>query len=339
MAQDFSIRYLLVDGHGNFGSIDGDSAAAMRYTEMRMAKITLEMLRDIDKDTVDFMPNYDGSLTEPLVLPSRIPNLLVNGSYGIAVGMATNVPPHNLTEVVDGLCAMIDNPEITIDELMKYIKGPDFPTAAIIQGHKGIEDTYRTGRGSITVRARVDIEEMERGKNRIIVTELPYQVNKARLVEMIADLSRQKVIDGITALRDESDRSGMRIVIELRSDVNPQIMLNNLYKHTQMQVNFGSIMLALVDGHPRILNLKQILYYYLKHQEEVITRRSRYELEKAEAKAHILEGLLIALDHIDEVIRTIRESRTDEVAKTALISKFGLSENRQSPFLICVSAV
>ena len=303
MAQDFSIRYPLVDGHGNFGSIDGDSAAAMRYTEMRMAKITLEMLRDIDKDTVDFMPNYDGSLTEPLVLPSRIPNLLVNGSYGIAVGMATNVPPHNLTEVVDGLCAMIDNPEITIDELMKYIKGPDFPTAAIIQGHKGIEDTYRTGRGSITVRARVDIEEMERGKNRIIVTELPYQVNKA-------------------------DRSGMRIVIELRSDVNPQIMLNNLYKHTQMQVNFGSIMLALVDGHPRILNLKQILYYYLKHQEEVITRRSRYELEKAEAKAHILEGLLIALDHIDEVIRTIRESRTDEVAKTALISKFGLSEKQ-----------
>lgn len=328
MAQDFSIRYPLVDGHGNFGSIDGDSAAAMRYTEMRMAKITLEMLRDIDKDTVDFMPNYDGSLIEPLVLPSRIPNLLINGSYGIAVGMATNVPPHNLAEVVDGLCAMIDNPEITIDELMKYIKGPDFPTAAIIQGHKGIEDTYRTGRGSITVRARVDIEEMERGKNRIIVTELPYQVNKARLVEMIADLSRQKVIDGITALRDESDRSGMRIVIELRSDVNPQIMLNNLYKHTQMQVNFGSIMLALVGGHPRILNLKQILYYYLKHQEEVITRRSRYELEKAEAKAHILEGLLIALDHIDEVIRTIRESRTDEVAKTALISKFGLSEKQ-----------
>lgn len=328
MAQDFSIRYPLVDGHGNFGSIDGDSAAAMRYTEMRMAKITLEMLRDIDKDTVDFMPNYDGSLTEPLVLPSRIPNLLVNGSYGIAVGMATNVPPHNLSEVVDGLCAMIDNPEITIDELMKYIKGPDFPTAAIIQGHKGIEDTYRTGRGSITVRARTDIEEMERGKNRIIVTELPYQVNKARLVEMIADLSRQKVLDGITALRDESDRNGMRIVIELRADVNPQIMLNNLYKHTQMQVNFGSIMLALVDGHPRILNLKQILYYYLKHQEEVITRRSRYELEKAEAKAHILEGLLIALDHIDEVIKTIRESRTDDVAKAALISKFGLSEKQ-----------
>ncbi len=328
MAQDFSIRYPLVDGHGNFGSIDGDSAAAMRYTEMRMAKITLEMLRDIDKDTVDFMPNYDGSLQEPLVLPSRIPNLLVNGSYGIAVGMATNIPPHNLTEVVDGLCAMIDNPEITIDELMKYIKGPDFPTAAIIQGHRGIEDTYRTGRGSITVRARCDVEEMERGKSRIIVTELPYQVNKARLIESIADLSRQKVIDGITALRDESDRDGMRIAIELRADVNPQIMLNNLYKHTQMQMNFGAIMLALVDGHPRILNLKQILYYYLKHQEEVITRRSRYELEKAEAKAHILEGLLIALDHIDEVIRTIRESRTDEIAKTALISKFGLSEKQ-----------
>ena len=329
MAQDFKKGQPLVDGHGNFGSIEGDGAAAMRYTEARLQKITQEVyLKDLDKDVVDFVPNFDETEKEPSVLPVRVPNLLLNGADGIAVGMATNVPPHNLSEVVDGLCAMIDNPEITIDELMKYIKGPDFPTAAIIQGHKGIEDTYRTGRGSITVRARVDIEEMERGKNRIIVTELPYQVNKARLVEMIADLSRQKVIDGITALRDESDRSGMRIVIELRSDVNPQIMLNNLYKHTQMQVNFGAIMLALVDGHPRILNLKQILYYYLKHQEEVITRRSRYELEKAEAKAHILEGLLIALDHIDEVIRTIRESRTDEVAKTALISKFGLSEKQ-----------
>lgn len=328
MAQDFSTRYLLVDGHGNFGSVDGDSAAAMRYTEMRMAKITVEMLRDIDKNTVDFMPNYDGSLQEPLVLPSRIPNLLVNGSYGIAVGMATNIPPHNLSEVVDGLSAMIDDPDITIDGLMKYIKGPDFPTAGIIQGVKGIEDTYRTGRGSITVRAKTEIEDMDRGKHRIVVTEIPYQVNKARLIESIADLQRQKVLDGITALRDESDRSGMRIAIELRADVSPDIMLNNLFKHTQMQVNFGAIMLALVDGHPRILNLKQILYYYLKHQEEVITRRSQYELDKARAKSHILEGLLIALDHIDEVIKTIRESRTDDVAKQALMSKFGLSEKQ-----------
>ena len=328
MAQDFSTRYPLVDGHGNFGSVDGDSAAAMRYTEMRMAKITVEMLRDIDKNTVDFMPNYDGSLQEPLVLPYRIPNLLVNGSYGIAVGMATNIPPHNLSEVVDGLSAMIDDPDITIDGLMKYIKGPDFPTAGIIQGVKGIEDTYRTGRGSITVRAKTEIEDMDRGKHRIVVTEIPYQVNKARLIESIADLQRQKVLDGITALRDESDRSGMRIAIELRADVSPDIMLNNLFKHTQMQVNFGAIMLALVDGHPRILNLKQILYYYLKHQEEVITRRSQYELDKARAKAHILEGLLIALDHIDEVIKTIRESRTDDVAKQALMSKFGLSEKQ-----------
>lgn len=328
MAQDFSTRYPLVDGHGNFGSVDGDSAAAMRYTEMRMAKITVEMLRDIDKNTVDFMPNYDGSLQEPLVLPSRIPNLLVNGSYGIAVGMATNIPPHNLSEVVNGLSAMIDDPDITIEGLMKYIKGPDFPTAGIIQGVKGIEDTYRTGRGSITVRAKTEIEDMDRGKHRIVVTEIPYQVNKARLIESIADLQRQKVLDGITALRDESDRTGMRIAIELRADVSPDIMLNNLFKHTQMQVNFGAIMLALVDGHPRILNLKQILYYYLKHQEEVITRRSQYELDKARARAHILEGLLIALDHIDEVIKTIRESRTDDVAKQALMSKFGLSEKQ-----------
>ena len=328
MAQDFSTRYPLVDGHGNFGSVDGDSAAAMRYTEMRMAKITVEMLRDIDKNTVDFMPNYDGSLQEPLVLPSRIPNLLVNGSYGIAVGMATNIPPHNLSEVVDGLSAMIDDPDITIEGLMKYIKGPDFPTAGIIQGVKGIEDTYRTGRGSITVRAKTEIEDMDRGKHRIVVTEIPYQVNKARLIESIADLQRQKVLDGITALRDESDRTGMRIAIELRADVSPDIMLNNLFKHTQMQVNFGAIMLALVDGHPRILNLKQILYYYMKHQEEVITRRSQYELDKARARAHILEGLLIALDHIDEVIKTIRESRTDDVAKQALMSKFGLSEKQ-----------
>ena len=293
MAQDFSTRYPLVDGHGNFGSVDGDSPAQ-----------------------------------EPLVLPSRIPNLLVNGSYGIAVGMATNIPPHNMCEVIDGLCHMIDQPDITVDELMKDIKGPDFPTAGLIMGRSGIEAMYRTGRGGITVRARTAVEEMDRGKSRIVVTELPYQVNKARLIETIADLQRQKVVDGITALRDESDRNGMRIAIELRADVNPQIMLNNLYKHTQMQITFGAILLALVDGHPRILNLKQILYYYLKHQEEVITRRSIFELDKAKAKAHILEGLLIALDHIDEVIRTIRESRTDETAKSALMEKFGLSEKQ-----------
>ena len=333
MAQDFSTRYLLVDGHGNFGSVDGDSAAAMRYTEMRMAKISAEMLRDIDKDTVDFMPNYDGSLQEPVVLPSRIPNLLVNGSYGIAVGMATNIPSHNLGEVVDGLCAMIDNPEITVDELMNYVKGPDFPTGAIIMGKKGIQDTYRTGRGSIKVRAKTEIEEMSHGKHRIIVTEIPYQVNKARLVENIAELSKQKVIEGITALRDESDRNGMRIVIELRSDINPQIMLNNLFKHTQLEINFGAIMLSLVDGHPRVLSLKQMMYYYLKHQEEVITRRSRYELDKAKAKAHILEGLLIALDHIDEVIKTIRASKTDGEAKDSLMSKFELSEKQSVAIL------
>ena len=328
MAQDFSLRYPLIDGHGNFGDVDGNPPAAYRYTEARLARMADEMLRDIDKETVDWDPNFDETRKEPRVLPSRIPQLLVNGSSGIAVGMATNIPPHNLSEVVDGLSAMIDDPDITIDGLMKYIKGPDFPTAGIIQGVKGIEDTYRTGRGSITVRAKTEIEDMDRGKHRIVVTEIPYQVNKARLIESIADLQRQKVLDGITALRDESDRSGMRIAIELRADVSPDIMLNNLFKHTQMQVNFGAIMLALVDGHPRILNLKQILYYYLKHQEEVITRRSQYELDKARAKAHILEGLLIALDHIDEVIKTIRESRTDDVAKQALMSKFGLSEKQ-----------
>ncbi|MBF1117134.1 MAG: DNA gyrase subunit A, partial [Solobacterium sp.] len=302
-------------------------------TEMRMTKIAVEMLRDLDKDTVNFMPNYDGSLQEPLVLPSRIPNLLVNGSYGIAVGMATNIPPHNLGEVIDGLCMMIDDPNITIDQLMTTIKGPDFPTGGLIQGRKGIEKAYHTGRGGITLRAKTFIEEMSHGKNRIVVTEIPYQVNKARVIENIADLSRQKVLDGITALRDESDRKGMRIVIELRSDVNPQIMLNNLFKHTQLQTTFGTIMLALVDGHPRVLNLKQMLYYYLKHQEEVVTRRSRFELDKAQAKAHILEGLLIALDHIDAVIKTIRESRTDDIAKEALIKSFGLTEKQSIAIL------
>lgn len=328
MAQDFSTRYLLVDGHGNFGSIDGDSPAAMRYTEMRMTKLAVEMLRDLDKDTVDFMPNYDGSLQEPVVLPSRIPNLLVNGSYGIAVGMATNIPSHNLGEVVDGLCMMIDNPDVTIDQLMTKIKGPDFPTGGLIQGRDGIVKAYTKGRGGIVVRAKTHIEEMSHGKHRIVVTEIPYQVNKARVIESIADLSRQKILDGITGLRDESDRTGMRISIELRADVNPQIMLNNLFKHTQLQTTFGAIMLALVDGHPRELNLKEILYYYLKHQEEVVTRRSQFELNKAKAKAHILEGLLIALDNIDAVIRTIRESKTDAIAKVALMDNFKLSEKQ-----------
>lgn len=328
LAQNFSTRYPLVDGHGNFGSVDGDSAAAMRYTEVRMAKITGEMLEDIDKETVDFMPNYDGSLQEPAVLPSKIPNLLVNGSAGIAVGMATNIPPHNLGEVVDGCVTLIDNPEATLEDIMKCIKGPDFPTGAKILGREGIFKAYTTGRGSIKMRSCATIESMNKGKNRIVVTEIPYQVNKARVIESIADLTRNKLIDGITALRDESDRKGMRIVIELRADVNPDIVLNKLYKHTQLQETFGVIMLALVDGHPRVLTLKQVLNYYLDHQKQVITRRSQFELNKALARAHILEGLLIALDHIDEVIRMIRESANDDVAKSSLMQSFGLSEKQ-----------
>ncbi len=328
LAQDFSTRYPLVDGHGNFGSVDGDSAAAMRYTEVRMAKITGEMLEDIDKETVDFMPNYDGSLQEPTVLPSKIPNLLVNGSAGIAVGMATNIPPHNLGEVIDGCVLLIDNPEASLEEIMTKIKGPDFPTGAKIMGRDGIIKAYSTGRGSIKMRSCATIEPMNKGKHRIVVTEIPYQVNKARVIESIADLSRNKEIDGITALRDESDRKGMRIVVELRADVNPDIVLNKLYKHTQLQETFGVIMLALVDGHPCVLTLKQILNYYLDHQKDVITRRSKFELDKALARAHILEGLLIALDHIDEVIKTIRESATDDAAKQSLMSKFNLSEKQ-----------
>lgn len=328
LAQNFSTRYPLVDGHGNFGSVDGDSAAAMRYTEVRMAKITGEMLEDIDKETVDFMPNYDGSLQEPAVLPSKIPNLLVNGSAGIAVGMATNIPPHNLGEVVDGCVTLIDNPEATLEDIMKCIQGPDFPTGAKILGREGILKAYTTGRGSIKMRSCATIESMNKGKNRIVVTEIPYQVNKARVIESIADLTRNKLIDGITALRDESDRKGMRIVIELRADVNPDIVLNKLYKHTQLQETFGVIILALVDGHPRVLTLKQVLNYYLDHQKQVITRRSQFELNKALARAHILEGLLIALDHIDEVIRMIRESANDDVAKSSLMQSFGLSEKQ-----------
>nr|DAT60140.1 MAG TPA: DNA topoisomerase 2 alpha [Caudoviricetes sp.] len=328
LAQDFSTRYPLVDGHGNFGSVDGDSAAAMRYTEVRMAKITGEMLADIDKETVDFMPNYDGSLQEPTVLPSKIPNLLVNGSAGIAVGMATNIPPHNLGEVVDGCVTLIDKPDASLEEIMTKIKGPDFPTGAKIMGREGILKAYATGRGSVKMRSCVAVEPMTKGKNRIVVTEIPYQVNKARVIESIAELTRNREIDGITALRDESDRKGLRIVIELRADVNPDIILNKLYKHTQLQETFGIIMLALVDGHPRVLSLLQVLQYYLGHQRQVITRRCRFELDKALARAHILEGLLIALDHIDEVIRTIRESATDETAKTSLMTAFGLTDKQ-----------
>ncbi|HHY28684.1 MAG TPA: DNA gyrase subunit A [Desulfitobacterium dehalogenans] len=329
LAQDFSTRYPLIDGHGNFGSVDGDSAAAMRYTEARMAKITQYMLADIDKDTVDFQPNYDEREQEPKVMPAKFPNLLVNGSAGIAVGMATNIPPHNLTEVIEGTIAQIDNPEIEIKELMNYIKGPDFPTGASIMGTEGIISAYRTGKGSFRIRAKAHIEEMEKsGKMRIIVTEIPYMVNKARLVEKIAELVREKRIEGITDLRDESDRTGMRIVMELRRDVNPQVLLNQLYKHTQMEDSFGVNILALVDGQPKVLNLKQIIHYFIEHQKDVITRRTRFELNKAEAEAHILEGLRIALDYIDEVINIIRTSEDEQNAKENLMARFGLSDKQ-----------
>lgn len=333
LAQDFSTRYLMVDGHGNFGSVDGDPAAAMRYTEVRMGKIAEEMLEDIEKDTVDFIPNYDESLKEPVVLPSKVPALLINGSAGIAVGMATNIPPHNLGEVVDGLTMLIDNPEVSIDDLMTAIKGPDFPTGAQILGMSGIKSAYRTGRGVVKVRAQATIEPMPKDKNRIVVTEIPYQVNKARLIETIANLVRDKIIEGITDLRDESDRNGMRIVIELKAGVIPSVILNQLYKHTQLQDSFGIIMLALVNNHPRILNLKQILEYYLEHQKVVITRRTKYELNKAKDRAHILEGLKIALDNLDEVISTIRSSANGEVAKTSLMEKFKLSDKQAQAIL------
>ncbi|MDU0330620.1 DNA gyrase subunit A [Paenibacillus sp. 3LSP] len=324
MAQDFSMRYMLVEGHGNFGSVDGDMAAAMRYTEARLSKIAMEMLRDINKETIDFMPNYDGEEQEPVVLPSRFPNLLVNGVSGIAVGMATNIPPHNLGEVIDGVHALIKNPEISSLELMDYIKGPDFPTAAYILGRSGIRQAYTTGRGSITMRAKTTIEE-HNNKARIVVEELPYQVNKARLVEKIAELVREKKIDGITDLRDESDRTGMRVVIELRRDVNPNVVLNNLYKHTALQSTFGINMLAIVNNEPKILTLKDVLSHYLQHQVEVVRRRTEFDLKKAEARAHILEGLRIALDHIDEVIALIRGSNSDEEAREGLMTRFGLS--------------
>ncbi|AEG13656.1 DNA gyrase, A subunit [Desulfofundulus kuznetsovii DSM 6115] len=333
MAQDFASRYPLVDGHGNFGSVDGDAPAAMRYTEARMARITMAMLADIEKNTVDFLPNYDGSNEEPKVLPARIPNLLVNGSSGIAVGMATNIPPHNLGEVIDGVIRLIDNPDITIPELMQVIKGPDFPTGGKIMGRQGIREAYQTGRGAIKVRAQATVEKIGGGKSAIIVHEIPFMVNKARLIEKIAELVREKKIDGITDLRDESDRRGMRIVIELRRDAKPRVILNQLYKHTQMQETFGVIMLALVDGQPQVLNLRQMLGHYLEHQKEVVVRRTRFDLEKAEARAHIVEGLRIALDHIDEVINTIRASRTVEIAKNALMEKFGLSEKQAQAIL------
>ena len=329
LAQDFSIRYTLVDGHGNFGSVDGDSAAAMRYTEARMAKIAVEMIRDINKDTIDFGENFDGTEKEPIVLPSRFPNLLVNGSAGIAVGMATNIPPHNLVEVIDGINYFIDNPECTIAELMLHIKGPDFPTAGIIMGMRGIREAYETGRGKIIVRSRAEIEE-ENGRHRIVVTEIPYQVNKAKLIENIADLVKDKRIVGISDLRDESDREGMRIVIELKRDANPNIILNQLYKHTKMQDTFGIIMLALVNNEPKVLNLKQILGHYVDFQKEVIRRRTIFELKKAETREHILEGLKIALDHIDEVISIIRGSKNTAEAREKLQDKFNLSEAQSS---------
>ena len=326
MAQDFSTRGLLVDGHGNFGSVDGDAPAAMRYTEAKMTKLSLELLRDIEKETVDFEPNFDGTLKEPSVLPSRYPNLLVNGSNGIAVGMATSIPPHNLGEVIDATVHLIDNEECSVDDLMQFIKGPDFPTSAIIMGKESISEAYRTGRGKVKVRARAVIEELPKGKQQIVVTEIPYQVNKAKLVERIAELVKDKKIEGISDLRDESNRNGMRIVIELKRDVNANIVLNNLYKHSQMEDTFSVIMLALVNGQPKVLNLKQILYHYVQHQKDVVTRRTKFELNKAEARAHILEGLRIALDNIDAVISLIRGSKTTQEAKTGLMNKFGLTD-------------
>ena len=326
MAQDFSMRTPLVDGHGNFGSIDGDSAAAMRYTESRLQKVAMELLRDLDKETVDFGPNYDESLQEPLVLPARFPNLLVNGSQGIAVGMATNIPPHNLGEVIDGVDALIDNPDITTEELMQFIPGPDFPTGGMIMGYQGIRDAYETGRGSITIRGKAHIENTSTGRSRIVVTEIPYMVNKSRLVAKIAELVHEKKLTEISDLRDESDRKGMRVVIELKTNAIPQVVLNKLFKHTQLQTGFGVITLALVDGVPHVLSLKEVLYHYVEHQKDVITRRTKYELRKAKERAHILEGLVIALDNIDEVIKIIRGSQTDQEAKERLIERFGLTE-------------
>ena len=333
MAQDFSMRNPLVDGHGNFGSVDGDPPAAMRYTEVRMTRLSSFMLADIEKDTVDFVPNFDASTKEPSVLPSRFPQLLVNGSSGIAVGMATNIPPHNMTEVIDGVMHLIDNPNADIAELMEFIKAPDFPTGGIILGTQGVRDAYFNGKGSIKVRARAKIEPMNGNRQRIVVTELPYQVNKARLVERIADLARDKQIEGISDLRDESDREGMRVVIELKRDANANVVLNQLYRHTPMESTFGANMLVLANGEPKVLDLKQILQHYIAHQEEVVTRRTRFDLAKAEDRAHVLEGLLIALDHIDEIIALIRGSRNTDEAREGLMTKFGLSERQASAIL------
>lgn len=333
MAQDFSYRYMLVDGHGNFGSVDGDGAAAMRYTESRMSKIAMEMLRDINKNTIDYKDNYDGNEKEPSVLPARYPNLLVNGASGIAVGMATNIPPHQLGEIINGVLAVSENPAITTEELMEIIPGPDFPTGGIILGRSGIRQAYETGRGSIMIRAKVEIEEKASGKEVIVINELPYQVNKAKLIEKIAELVRDKKIDGITSLRDESDRTGMRVTIDVRKDANANVVLNNLYKQTAMQSSFGINTLALVNGQPKTLSLKECLYHYLEHQKEVIRRRTEFELKKAEDRAHILEGLRIALDHIDAIIALIRGSQTSDVAKQGLIEQFKLSERQAQAIL------
>lgn len=333
LAQDFSCRYPLVDGHGNFGSIDGDAPAAMRYTEVRLAPLALEMLADIDQETVDFLPNYDGSQTEPAVLPSRIPNLLVNGSSGIAVGMATNIPPHNLREVIDGLVYLIEHPEASVADLMQYIPGPDFPSGGSILGRDGIKEAYETGRGTLVIRGKAGIEKASGGRSQIVITELPFQVNKARLVERIAELVREKKLDGISDLRDESDRSGMRVVLELRREANPRVILNRLYTHTKLQDTFGVIMLALVDGTPRILNLKELLSHYLEHQVTVVRRRSQYQLRRAEERLHIVDGLVIALDHIDAVISLIRRSHTDEEARRGLMENFQLSEKQAQAIL------
>jgi DNA gyrase subunit A len=333
MAQDFNYRYMLVEGHGNFGSVDGDSAAAMRYTEARMSKISMELLRDINKDTIDYQDNYDGSEREPIVMPARFPNLLVNGSAGIAVGMATNIPPHQLGEIIDGTLALSKDPEMTIQELMEIIQGPDFPTGGLLLGRSGIRKAFETGKGSVTLRAKVVIETKPNGKEVIIVNELPYQVNKARLIEKIAELVRDKKIDGITDLRDESDRDGMRIVIEVRRDANSNVLLNNLYKQTALQTSFGINMLALVDGQPKVLNLKQCLQHYIEHQKVIIKRRTEFELRKAEARAHILEGLKIALDHLDQVIALIRRSQTTDIAREGLMTEFQLSEKQAQAIL------
>ena len=333
LAQDFSTRHLLVSGHGNFGSVDGDAPAAMRYTEAKMSPMAMELLRDIDKDTVDFYPNFDETLMQPQVMPSKFPNLLVNGTGGIAVGMATNIPPHNLAETINATIQLIDDPESTVDDLMQHVKGPDFPTGGIVMGMAGIYQAYRTGRGKIVTRAKAEIEEFKAGRQRIIVTEIPYQVNKAALIMRIAELVTEKVIEGISDIRDESDKSGMRIVIELKKDVNPNVILNRLYKHTQMQDTFGVIMLALVDGEPRVLNLKEILHYYIEHQKDVIVRRTKFELERAEARAHILEGLIIALDNIDEIVELIKKSPDVPTARDGLITRFGLSDKQAQAIL------